>query len=145
MDIEALYYLTRRLRRYVEGAMAASAAGRGAPLYRRLVIDDVIEHPNSSVQEIAGRLSLPQSLVSRAVAQARADGLLETHTDDRDHRRTRVAPAASLQPAPRAAGRRDAAELLAPLLSGLPGADQDAFFRALEHMQETFKRQEGSA
>jgi DNA-binding MarR family transcriptional regulator len=145
MDIEALYYVTRRLRQYVEGAMSAPSSGHGGPLYRRLVVEDVLAHPSASVQEIAERLSLAQSLVSRAVAHARAEGVLETHTDERDHRRTRVVPSASAARSTRTAGERDAAELLAPLLSGLPEADQDAFFRALDHMQETFKRREGGA
>ena len=60
------------------------------PTGAQLVLTDVFGHPASSITEITRRTGLRQSHVSTAVAQLRDRGILETHADPADGRRTQV-------------------------------------------------------
>src|SRR5689334_5306520 len=69
--------------------------GPGAPpvpASLRLIVTDVLEHPQSPIGEIVGRTGLPQSYVSQSVARLRERGVLDTAPDPRDRRRTIVQP-----------------------------------------------------
>lgn len=132
MDMETLYQVIRRLRRYIEAAAADQRERPAPPLYQQLVLDDVIEHPGSTIQEITTRLAMAQSLISRAIAHARDEGWVITFVDPEDHRRTRVRPSNDLLAHPPAGIHADAECALAPLLCNLDAGDRAAFFRALE-------------
>ncbi|WP_327110484.1 helix-turn-helix domain-containing protein [Nocardia sp. NBC_01730] len=51
---------------------------------------DILEHPDSTVGEIAARTGLPQSAVSTAVARLKEAGAIITTVDPRDRRRSLV-------------------------------------------------------
>jgi DNA-binding transcriptional ArsR family regulator len=57
------------------------------------IVDDVSRNPSSAIGDIADRTGLAQSLVSKTVAKLRERGLLTTHQDPRDARRTLVSVA----------------------------------------------------
>lgn len=61
----------------------------------RLVLRDVLAHPDTPISAICGRTALPQSYVSESVARLRDQGLVQAHTDASDRRRTlvRISPA----------------------------------------------------
>ena len=90
-----LYLLGRTLMKIAEESMPRSASGEEQlPASVRSVLLDVVEHPNSSIGEIAVRTGFPQSHVSASVARLRAiAAALETTTDPDDRRRTLVRPA----------------------------------------------------
>ncbi|WP_405492463.1 MarR family transcriptional regulator [Nocardia sp. NBC_00511] len=81
-----LFLLGRTLMKIGEQALPdVGRGGHGAVL---VVLSDVLDHPDSTVGEIAGRTGLPQSAVSMAVARLREAGSLTARTDERDRRRT---------------------------------------------------------
>lgn len=89
MNSAELYRLGRRLTALARAAMAdpddpAVSAGETA------VIDDVLEHPDSAVQEITARTGFAQSYVSTTVARLREKGWVESAADPADRRRTLV-------------------------------------------------------
>lgn len=89
MNSAELYRLGRRLTALARAAMAdpddpTVSAGETA------VIDDVLEHPDSAVQEITARTGFAQSYVSATVARLREKGWVETAADPTDRRRTLV-------------------------------------------------------
>ena len=89
MDSDDLYRLGRRLMALARAAMTdpddpAVSAGETA------VIDDLLDHPGSAVQEITARTGFAQSYVSATVARLRAKGWAETSVDPADRRRTLV-------------------------------------------------------
>lgn len=89
MNGERLYRLGRRLMALARTAMAdpddpVVSAGEAA------VIDDLLDHPGSAVQEITSRTGFAQSYVSATVARLRAKGWVETAVDPTDRRRTLV-------------------------------------------------------
>ncbi|MEO5833162.1 MAG: MarR family transcriptional regulator [Nakamurella sp.] len=88
MEAAGLYRLIRQLRT-VAGAATAGDPEAASPS-SIAVIEDLVRHPDSSINQIVGRTGLVQSMVSNAVAQLRADGLLQTAADPRDRRRTLV-------------------------------------------------------
>lgn len=89
MTGDELYRLGRRLMAVARQAMTdpndpAATAGETA------VIDDVLDHPGSAVQEITARTGFAQSYVSATVARLRAKDWVETAVDPVDGRRTLV-------------------------------------------------------
>jgi DNA-binding MarR family transcriptional regulator len=89
MEALELVDLGRRLARIGEEAMRGGR-GRGLPAGPALVLRDVFNHPDSSVNNISVRTGLPQGYVSECVAKLRADGMVEATTDPGDRRRTLV-------------------------------------------------------
>jgi DNA-binding MarR family transcriptional regulator len=92
-----VYLLGRTLMKLGERALPPGAS-RELPASVWTILLDVLEHPNSSISEIAARTGFPQSHVSTSVARLRAlSGALETLPDPHDRRRTlvRSAPARS--------------------------------------------------
>jgi DNA-binding MarR family transcriptional regulator len=94
-----LFLLGRTLMRIGEEAMPTEGLAGYSTSVRSVMIvaSDVLEHPGSSVGEIARRTTLPQSQVSGCVARLREAGAIVTETDPRDRRRVliRQAPTAS--------------------------------------------------
>lgn len=81
-----LFLLGRALMKIGEQALPdVGRGGNGAVL---VVLADVLDHPDSTVGEIATRTGLPQSAVSMAVARLRETGSVTARTDPRDRRRT---------------------------------------------------------
>lgn len=60
------------------------------PVSVRLVMIDIFEHPDTSIQEIADRTGFPQSHVSASVAKLCTTGVLVANIDPGDRRRTLV-------------------------------------------------------
>jgi DNA-binding MarR family transcriptional regulator len=58
-----------------------------------LVLRDVFAHPQSPISQITARTGLPQSYVSETVARLRERGIVESHPDPHDGRRTLVSVA----------------------------------------------------
>ncbi|MGI5218830.1 MarR family winged helix-turn-helix transcriptional regulator [Nocardia sp. CA-290969] len=56
------------------------------------VLDDILEHPGSSVRQITERTGFVQSHVSTTIARLGDRGLVETTTDPTDRRRTIASP-----------------------------------------------------
>ncbi|WP_307874617.1 MarR family winged helix-turn-helix transcriptional regulator [Frankia nepalensis] len=56
----------------------------------RAVLFDIADNPDSSINDVAGRVRFPQSQVSVCVARLRDNGVVETVTDPQDRRRTLV-------------------------------------------------------
>jgi DNA-binding MarR family transcriptional regulator len=84
--------LHRLGRRLIE--MSRAATGQAGDLEltpgQVAVLEDVIEHPDSSVGEIHERTGFVQSHVSVSVAKLKERGLVETKPDPADRRRVRV-------------------------------------------------------
>ena len=74
----------------ISRAAASDPDDPEVPLGERVVLEDVLTHPDSSVGEITSRTGFAQSYVSTTVAKFRSSGVLETSTDPLDGRRTLV-------------------------------------------------------
>ncbi|WP_328406701.1 MarR family winged helix-turn-helix transcriptional regulator [Nocardia sp. NBC_00403] len=89
MDGVELFLLGRTLMKLGEDALPTEGLGGGhRPVL--IVTSDILEHPDSTVSEIASRTSLPQSAVSNAVARLKEAGSITTTTDPRDRRRSLI-------------------------------------------------------
>jgi len=90
-----LFLLGRTLMKLGEQAIPTEGVGRHSTSDRAVLIvtSDIIEHPDSSVGDIAERTSFAQSKVSACIARLRESGAIETTTDSRDRRRLLVRPA----------------------------------------------------
>ena len=95
MEAGRLYRLIRQLRTLAGAATGGSGADSVSPSVIA-VVEDLAAHPDSSITEIVGRTGLVQSMVSTAVAQLRAEGVLQTAPDPRDRRRTLVTMTAAM-------------------------------------------------
>jgi DNA-binding MarR family transcriptional regulator len=84
-----LFLLGRTLMKLGEAALP-SVEGAGSPRAVLIVLSDVVEHPDSTVGEIARRTGLPQSQVSGAVARLRDAGSVVAEPDPADRRKLRV-------------------------------------------------------
>ncbi|MEX5713869.1 MarR family transcriptional regulator [Parafrankia sp. FMc6] len=87
MDGFELFQLGRTLMKLGEQAMPPGQFRQlSAPT--RAVLFDIAENPDSSINDIAGRVRFPQSQVSVCVARLRDSGVVETVTDPLDRRKT---------------------------------------------------------
>ncbi len=84
-----LYRLGRRLMAIARQAMA-DPDDPAVPAGETAVIDDVLDRPDSAVQDITARTGFAQSYVSATVARLRDKGWVETSVDPADRRRTLV-------------------------------------------------------
>ncbi|MEU7630528.1 helix-turn-helix domain-containing protein [Nocardia sp. NPDC049220] len=97
MDGVELFLLGRTLMKIGEEALPPAGIGGGhRPVL--VVSSDILEHPDSTVGEIAARTGLPQSAVSTAVARLKEAGSITTSVDPRDRRRSLVRPADQVSP-----------------------------------------------
>jgi len=90
-----LFLLGRTLMKLGEQAIPTEGLPQYSTSNRAVLIvaSDILEHPNSSVGDIAERTSFAQSKVSACVARLREGGAIETTTDPADRRRLLVRPA----------------------------------------------------
>ena len=89
MNGPELYRLGRRLIRI--GVKAIPPGGfRELPTSVRMVLVDVIDHPETTITQIVERTGFPQSHVSSSVARLRDAGVFVTTVDPNDRRRTLV-------------------------------------------------------
>lgn len=106
------------------GEAAMPAAGfRRLPTSVQLVLVDIGDHPNTSISGVVSRTGLPQSAVSEAVAQLAKAGVLATHTDPADRRRTLVRVKAEVRKRKK---RAPAEPIDGPLADALGAADSAA-------------------
>lgn len=89
MDGFELFQLGRTLMKLGEQAMP-QAGFRQLSAPTRAVLFDIAENPDSSINDITGRVRFPQSQVSVCVARLRDNGVVETVTDHLDRRKTLV-------------------------------------------------------
>lgn len=61
-----------------------------------VALSDILDHPGTTISEIAARTGLPQSAVSNAVARLKESGSVTTAPDPRDGRRTLISRAAEV-------------------------------------------------
>jgi DNA-binding MarR family transcriptional regulator len=92
MDLGQLYYVARKLRSWVEQTIIPDAISKQFPFYHWIILRDLVETPNTTIQEISQRLSLAQSMVSSAVSRLKAQGYIITEPDPNDRRKTRLYP-----------------------------------------------------
>ncbi|GAB0106938.1 hypothetical protein JMUB6875_59280 [Nocardia sp. JMUB6875] len=90
-----LFLLGRALMKIGEQALPDTGARTGNRAVL-VVLSDVLEHPGTTISEVAARTGLPQSAVSGAVARLRESGSLVAEKDPRDARRTLLEPAREL-------------------------------------------------
>jgi DNA-binding MarR family transcriptional regulator len=84
-----LHRLARVLREIAQAA-TANEGERPVAASTVAIVEDVTDHPQSPITEIARRTGLAQSLVSRTVDRLRAFGVLTAGHDPADGRRTLV-------------------------------------------------------
>jgi DNA-binding MarR family transcriptional regulator len=87
VDALELIMLGRQLVKIGEEAMRGGQAPPLPPGHV-LVLRDVLTHPDSPVTDITARTGLAQSIVSKAIARFRAEGMVEISGDPADGRRT---------------------------------------------------------
>jgi len=123
MTGDELYRLGRRLMAIARAAMV-DPDDPAVPAGETAVIDDVLDHPGSAVQEITARTGFAQSYVSATVARLRAKGWVETTVDSADRRRTLVRLPAVMSQAIAARETRPLDVALAAALPTLDGPEQ---------------------
>ncbi len=120
-----------RLARVLRDVALASTSRPGEPVVPAslvAVIEDVADHPDSSVGEIAARTGLAQSMVSTTVVRLRDSHVLRTTPDVHDRRRTLV----SLTPSIRGTFHtRGGQPIEGALRAVLPGVEGDRLNRVL--------------
>jgi DNA-binding MarR family transcriptional regulator len=88
MNTGELFILSRRLMKVAEDhlPMGPGAANTST----RLILIDVAANSGTSISEIVLRTGFPQSLVSSTVAKLKEIGVVDSHADPVDRRRTLV-------------------------------------------------------
>lgn len=128
-----LHKLARRLR---EVALATTGNDDDDRLSagELAIIEDVADHPATSVGEVAGRTQLAQSMVSKTVAMLREAGIFITQRDPQDRRRSLI----SIEPATRIHLFRDrgARSIEGELGRALPGRTPEEVTRAIDLLEE---------
>ena len=89
MNAGQLHRLARVLREIAQVA-TANEGERPVAASTVAIVEDVTDHPQSPITEIAHRTGLAQSLVSRTVDRLQAHGVLTVARDPADGRRTLV-------------------------------------------------------
>jgi DNA-binding MarR family transcriptional regulator len=118
MDAIHLFLLGRKLTKIGEQALTGTGGSRlGAG--GRLILEDVVTHPDSSIRDITDRTGFPQSHVSSTVAHLRDLGVLATAADPTDRRRTLVRTTEFYEQRAAERGSAPADSAIAAALSGL--------------------------
>lgn len=132
MNAGELHRLARVLREIAQAA-TANAGERPVAASTVAIVEDVSDHPQSPITEIARRTGLAQSLVSRTVDRLQTHGVLTAGRDPADGRRTLV----SVDPRTRhldfadRAGR-PIADAIGQVVTGVSGEQQERIAAALE-------------
>src|SRR5580698_1374146 len=88
MNTGELFILSRRLMKVAEDHLPTGP--RAANTSTRLILIDVAANSGTSISEIVLRTGFPQSLVSSTVARLKEIGVVDSHADPADRRRTLV-------------------------------------------------------
>lgn len=136
MNAGTLHRLARVLREIAQVA-TANTGERPVAASTVAIVEDVTDHPQSPITEIARRTGLAQSLVSRTVDRLRTQGVLTVRRDPADGRRTLV----SVDPRTRHldfADRADRpiADAIRQMVAGLSAERRDRIEAALEVLAE---------
>lgn len=141
IDAGELYELARWLKTAAERALgAAPGQVEGVPAAHQVVLGAVLEVSGVSIGELAERTGLAQSMVSTAVADLAAQGLLVSEPDPQDRRRRLVRPSDRLAAWAGTHLRRDAGPVLEPLLAELPDEERRCVVRALALLYGAVRR-----
>jgi DNA-binding MarR family transcriptional regulator len=88
MNTGELFILSRRLMKVAEDHLPTGP--RAANTSTRLILIDVAANSGTTISEIVVRTGYPQSLVSSTVAKLKEIGVVDSHADPVDRRRTLV-------------------------------------------------------
>jgi MarR family transcriptional regulator, 2-MHQ and catechol-resistance regulon repressor len=115
----------------------------GLPTAELIVMYDLLDHGPSTITELTERTGYAQSHVSTSVAGLRGRGWAGIRPDPTDRRRTLVYIPTEVQRQAREVQARSAkAEILEPLLAGLPKRRREAIVRALDDLHNVLSAHE---
>ncbi len=124
-----------RLARVLRDVALASTSRPGEPVVPAslvAVVEDVADHPDSSVGEIAVRTGLAQSMVSTTVVRLRDSHVLRTTPDVHDRRRTLVSLTPSIRGTFHTRGGQPIEGALRAVLPGVHGDRLERVMGALD-------------
>jgi DNA-binding MarR family transcriptional regulator len=142
MEMSDVYYVARKLRAWVERHILDGVTDVKLPFYHYVVLRDIVESPNTTVQEISRRLSMAQSMVSKAVSELHKQGLVKSSPDSKDSRRRLLFPGEKVNDFLRSRLYQPVQGDLQGLLHGLTPQEQQQVLNALELLHAVFKSQE---
>ncbi|WP_245632854.1 MarR family transcriptional regulator [Alicyclobacillus kakegawensis] len=140
-----VYYVARKLRAWVETDVLNGTSAAKLPFYHYIVLRDIVESPNTTVQEISRRLSMAQSMVSKAVAELHRQGFVTSSPDRRDSRRRLLSPATTVHEFVTSRLSKPVEGDLYGLLKGLTPQEQREVLHALEILHSIFKDREDTS
>jgi DNA-binding MarR family transcriptional regulator len=139
VDALDLIVLGRELSRIGQLALRGGEGSEKLPVGRRLVIVDVLGHPDSPIAEITARTGLPQSYVSETVGWMRDKGFAQTSSDPVDGRRTLVRITSTHADTVASHGARDAEPSLRAALRGLDDQAIDSLVACVSELVERLR------
>lgn len=125
MRASDLHRLARLLREIALAASGNVGEDRVTP-GQLAIIEDVAEHPGSTIGEVAERTHLAQSLVSRVAAAMREAGIFLAGDDARDRRKTILQIEAGAWAQLRSRGQNPIEDALTAALPHLSTAERTA-------------------
>ena len=144
MNVAQLHKLSRRLRELALEVSGEESEER-VSVSELAIVEDVANHPNTSVGDIAKRTGLAQSLVSRTVATTRDAGVFTTDADPADGRKLQVTIESKTRSRLfRERGARSIEEKLAQVLPNTTPSDLKKAVAMLEKLAEFFESQQKS-
>lgn len=144
MNAAQLHKLSRRLRELALEVSGEESEAR-VSVSELAIIEDVANHPNTSIGDIAKRTGLAQSLVSRTVATMRDAGVFTTDADPTDGRKLQVTIESKTRSRLfRERGTRSIEEKLAQALPDITPSDFKEAVAMLEKLAELFESQQRS-
>lgn len=145
MNAAQLHKLSRCLRELALEVSGEEGEAR-VSVSELAIIEDVANHPNTSIGDSAKRTGLAQSLVSRTVAAMRDAGVFTTDTDPADGRKLRVTIDSKTRSRLfRERGNRSIEEKLAQALPNTTPSDLKKAVTMLENLAELFESQQKRA
>ena len=144
MNAAQLHKLSRRLRELALEVSGEEDEER-VSVSELAIIEDVANHPNTSIGDIAKRTGLAQSLVSRTVATMRDANVFTTDADPADGRKLQVTIESKTRSRLfRERGTRSIEEKLAQVLPNITPSDLKKAVAMLEKLAELFESQQKS-
>jgi DNA-binding MarR family transcriptional regulator len=140
-----VYYVARKLRAWVERHILDGVSEANLPFYHYVVLREIVESPNTTVQEISRRLSMAQSMVSKAVSELHKQGLVKSSPDSKDSRRRLLSPAEKVNEFVISRLSKPVEWDLYGLLKGLTPHEQRQVLHALEILHAIFKAREDAS
>lgn len=138
MKISDVYYVARKLRFWVENKVLNETSNE-LPFYHLVVLRDIVESPNTTVLEISKRLSMAQSMISKAVAELYGKGYVESTQDKKDGRRRILLPSEKINDFLTEWLTQQAEDGLQGLLQRLNDQERGQVLHSLELLYDVFK------